>query len=226
MGARRLVLTVRRVDGAAQRAEIGLARPGRDPMRLRALFEPKVAEIEAGFGIDALRLAAARRPRPCARRNSPRQHRETEAARLADLISRLGNRVGFERVTRPSARRQPHPRARHHPRRCGAFRSRRLERHPRHAPAAAHHALSAGTHHCAARGGLPEHFTWRGQRLTTRSRTGPRTPRTGVVVGTIRTGAPALETTGASPPRKAPASGSSVTPAAQRPAWYAHGAFA
>ena len=40
MGARRLRLTARRVDSAHARTEIALARPGRDPARIRALFEP------------------------------------------------------------------------------------------------------------------------------------------------------------------------------------------
>ncbi len=99
MGARRLRLTARRVDGADQRAEIRLARPGRDPMRLRELFMPKLAEIDAGFGIDALRLAALE-IEPLKPAQLGQRHRETEATRLADLVSRLGNRIGFENVLR------------------------------------------------------------------------------------------------------------------------------
>ena len=99
MGARTLCLTARRVDGDAVRAQISLARPGRDPMRLRELFRRKVDEMEAGFGIDALRLAAT-----ATEALKPAQltqaHRETEAAKLADLVSRLGNRIGFDAVTR------------------------------------------------------------------------------------------------------------------------------
>ena len=99
MGARTLTLTARRVDGADQHATIGLARPGRDPMRLRTLFERKVTEIEAGWGIDALRLAAVE-VEPLKPAQITQAHRETAAARLADLISRLGNRTGFENVLR------------------------------------------------------------------------------------------------------------------------------
>jgi protein ImuB len=99
MGARRLQLTMRRVDGADQRAEIRLARPGRNPMRLRELFAPKLAEIEAGFGIDALRLAAPE-VEPLKPAQLSQRHRETEAARLAGLVSALGNRIGFENVVR------------------------------------------------------------------------------------------------------------------------------
>jgi protein ImuB len=99
MGARRLRLTARRVDGADGRAEIRLARPGRDPMRLRDLFAPKLGEIDAGFGIDALRLAALE-VEPLKPAQLGQRHRETEAARLSDLVSRLGNRIGFENVVR------------------------------------------------------------------------------------------------------------------------------
>ena len=96
MGARRLRLTARRVDSASARTEIALARPGRDPARIRALFEPGVARIEAGFGIDALRLEAI-----AVEPLKPAQvSRKTESEQLADLLSRIGNRIGFENVTR------------------------------------------------------------------------------------------------------------------------------
>ena len=38
--------------------EIGLARPMRDAVRIAALFPKGVDEVDAGFGIDALRLSA------------------------------------------------------------------------------------------------------------------------------------------------------------------------
>ena len=99
MGARTLRLTARRVDGADRHAEISLARPGRDPMRLRELFRRKVDEIDAGFGIDALRLKAVTVEVLKPAQIAPGQ-RETSEQKLADLVSRLGNRIGFEQVTR------------------------------------------------------------------------------------------------------------------------------
>jgi protein ImuB len=77
-------------------------------MRLRELFAPKLAEIDAGFGIDALRLAAVE-IEPLKPAQLGQRHRETEAARLADLVSRLGNRIGFENVVRllPAASHAP-----------------------------------------------------------------------------------------------------------------------
>ncbi|MHA1527787.1 MAG: Y-family DNA polymerase, partial [Alphaproteobacteria bacterium] len=105
MGARTLRLTVRRVDGADAGAEIALARPSRDPARIGALFAPGVAGIEAGFGIDALRLeATAVEPlKPTQTRPAQVGHahdRTGESEKLADLLSRIGNRIGFENVIR------------------------------------------------------------------------------------------------------------------------------
>ncbi|MEM6663061.1 MAG: DNA polymerase Y family protein [Pseudomonadota bacterium] len=99
MGARSLCLTARRVDGTDQHARIGLARAGRDPMRLRELFRRKVSEIEAGWGIDALRLVAVE-IQPLKPAQLIQAHRETEAQKLDDLISRLGNCAGFDNILR------------------------------------------------------------------------------------------------------------------------------
>ena len=110
-GARRLRLTCLRADHGRQVLEMGLARPAADPDRLRPLLMLKLAEIDPGFGIDALRLEALQ-TEPL----HPRQHRghlEVAAAAidrrgpgaaaanaLDDLIGRLGARIGMEAITR------------------------------------------------------------------------------------------------------------------------------
>ena len=97
-GARRLALELRRVDGVTALAEIGLARPMRDAGRMAALFARAVDDIDAGFGIDQLRLTA-----PVVEPMAPEQMDQTRAVgadKLHDLITRLGNRVGFDRVQR------------------------------------------------------------------------------------------------------------------------------
>ena len=99
VGARTLRLTVRKVDGQDQFVEISLAQPGRDPSRLRDLFERKVDELNAGFGIDSLRLRAMIVESLKPLQLAPGQ-RETFEQRQADLISRVGNRIGFENVQR------------------------------------------------------------------------------------------------------------------------------
>ena len=97
-GARRLALELRRVDGVTALAEIGLARPMCDAGRMAALFARAVDDIDAGFGIDQLRLTA-----PVVEPMAPEQMDQTRAVgadKLHDLITRLGNRVGFDRVQR------------------------------------------------------------------------------------------------------------------------------
>lgn len=102
MGARRLRLELRRVDHGTAQVEIGLARPMRDATRIAALFARGVEEVDAGFGIDCLRLSA-----PVVQPLAPEQldpervgGATGKADALADLISSLGNRIGFERVLR------------------------------------------------------------------------------------------------------------------------------
>lgn len=102
-GARRLRLELRRVDRGTVEVEIGLARPMRDPTRIAALFAKGVDEIDAGFGIDALRLFApvteALAPEQIG--GGPASHAQTGPDdALADLLSSLGNRIGFDRVLR------------------------------------------------------------------------------------------------------------------------------
>lgn len=57
-GARRLRLVALRADGGESAVEVGVARPTHAAERLRPLLALRLGEIEAGFGIDALRLVA------------------------------------------------------------------------------------------------------------------------------------------------------------------------
>lgn len=99
MGARRVRLDLRRVDRGTAQVEIGLARPMRDPVRIATLFAKGVDEVESGFGIDALRLSA-----PVTETLAPEQIGGGPTVRhedaLADLVSSVGNRIGFDRVLR------------------------------------------------------------------------------------------------------------------------------
>lgn len=98
LGIRQLRLDLRRVDGADAAVTVGLARPLRDPARIAALFRPRLEAVDAGFGIDRLRLVATV-VEPLAPVQLTGEGR-AEGEALADLVSRLGNRLGFERVTR------------------------------------------------------------------------------------------------------------------------------
>ncbi len=106
-GVRLLRLEAHRTDQSAEMAEVGLARPGHDPDRIRPLLEMKLDGIDAGFGIDMLRLEAlATEP---IHERTPVGHLQAGRAvnaRLAgqtaldDLIGRLGARIGLEAITR------------------------------------------------------------------------------------------------------------------------------
>ncbi|MGE0121065.1 MAG: DNA polymerase Y family protein [Dongiaceae bacterium] len=103
LGARRLVLTLYRVDGAVQQAAVGTSRPNREPQALARLFAEHLDTIDPGFGIDALALAAARveplaalQMRLARTPSSPRR----QDAGLAALVDRLGNRLGFASLRR------------------------------------------------------------------------------------------------------------------------------
>ncbi|MBY6202879.1 DNA polymerase Y family protein [Maritalea mobilis] len=106
-GARRVRLELSRVDGGTQVVEVGLARPADHPDRLRPLLAMKLDEVDAGFGIDRLRLVATvTEPLHASQHKggwavSAEAHAPRgEAQAMADLIARLGARVGLEAITR------------------------------------------------------------------------------------------------------------------------------
>lgn len=97
-GARRVRLELRRVDRETVTVEIGLARAMRDPARIAALFRKGVEDVDAGFGIDAMRIeAVVTEPLAPQQIGEGKVRQEDE---LSDLISRLGNRLGFDHVLR------------------------------------------------------------------------------------------------------------------------------
>ena len=99
VGARTIVLTLRRVDQAARDVELRLARPLRDPARILPLFERGLGEVDAGYGIDQLRLEATW-VEPLAARQLSHLSGSRNDNRLDDLISRLGTRIGLENIQR------------------------------------------------------------------------------------------------------------------------------
>ncbi len=98
MGARVLCLTLQRVDQDSQQVELRLARPLRDAARILPLFERGVEQVEAGFGIDLIRLEATQ-VEPLAVKQLSHVSRGDKDV-LDDLISRLGTRIGLENIQR------------------------------------------------------------------------------------------------------------------------------
>jgi len=104
LGVRRLELLCERVDGDVQNIPIGLARATRDPAHLRRLIWARMEKIEPGFGIERLRLVAARveplAPRPVEGALAGAE----PAPDLALLVDRLAVRLGARRIHRLSAK--------------------------------------------------------------------------------------------------------------------------
>ena len=106
-GARVVRLQVWRCDQTMQWVDVGLARAAQDEDRLRPLLRMKLAEIDAGFGIDMIRLEAvqteplhARTPAghlDASRRVATRMGEDTA---VDDLLGRIGARIGLEQITR------------------------------------------------------------------------------------------------------------------------------
>jgi protein ImuB len=110
-GARRLDVSLFGVDGTVKHLTAGTSRPLRDPTTIARLFREKIEAacatgdeddpLDAGFGFDVLRLSALaveRQDEEQANWLAPAQENED----LADLIDRLGARLGLRRVTRLS----------------------------------------------------------------------------------------------------------------------------
>ena len=114
-GARRLELTVYRVDGGLRRLALGTSRPSRDPEHLKRLFAGQLERIDPGFGIEVMTLAAPLSERLTALqlvlgpagmgrgadRGAGRGRRAgDDLAGLAGLVDRLEARLGPGRVFR------------------------------------------------------------------------------------------------------------------------------
>lgn len=107
-GLRALRLEAHRVDQDVQMLSLTLARPSRDPARILPLLEMKLEEIDAGYGIEMLRLEALLvEPIHARTQAGPLQAGAAAEARrggdesaLEDLVGRLGARVGLDQITR------------------------------------------------------------------------------------------------------------------------------
>ncbi|MGB8276417.1 MAG: DNA polymerase Y family protein [Methylovirgula sp.] len=111
-GARTLDVSLFRIDGAVNHIEVGLSRPSRDPHMIARLFREKIEALcsgseddplDAGFGFDVLRLSALaveQLDQMQAHWLAQDHGQERETEDLADLIDRLGARLGVRRVTR------------------------------------------------------------------------------------------------------------------------------
>ncbi len=108
-GARRLHLVCHRVDGDRRTLTIGTSRPLRRKKPLMGLFAEKLDQVEPGFGIDEIVLAAdvvetIDELQTDWAGEAGEGYRADNEEELADLLDRLGNRFGFDRIGRPVPR--------------------------------------------------------------------------------------------------------------------------
>jgi len=103
LGARRLELALFRVDGAMKRIAVGAGRPLNAPRPVLAIFREKFAglgeAIDAGFGFDMVRLAAAAVD-PVDPAQIDLAGNAVAASDLDGLIDRIGARLGSRHVAR------------------------------------------------------------------------------------------------------------------------------
>ena len=178
-GARRVRLQAFRSDHDIQSAEAGLARPTHDPERIRPLLAMKLQDIDAGFGIDMLRLEAVQSEPLHTRRavghldaGQAVNRRLASNTAMDDLIGRIGARVGLDAVTRL------HPAESHIPEKTSkvmaaawsAPHEGEWRRPPTPRPLLMWRPEPVGAPDTPQ---VPQTFRWRGQTLRRRRATGP-----------------------------------------------------
>ncbi len=100
-GARRLDLVFERVDATVQVVRIGTARPVRDVRHLARLLDERLEEVDPGAGVEAMRLVLPLvEPLGYAQRPAGLVPDGDEQADLSELIDRLVNRLGRDKVFR------------------------------------------------------------------------------------------------------------------------------
>jgi protein ImuB len=105
-GVRTLDYILHRVDNSREVVEVGTSRPVRAPAHLARLFREKLAEVDPGFGIEVVVLAARIvSPLTPAQANldAGADTDALEQSGAAQLVDRLANRLGNTNVTRLAA---------------------------------------------------------------------------------------------------------------------------
>jgi len=100
LGARRLELGLWRVDGEVIVRRLEFAAATRDPAHIARLFADKLDDIDAGFGIELLRLRALW-TEPLALVQGDIEAPPAQGTSLAECVDRLTVRLGEKAVRRP-----------------------------------------------------------------------------------------------------------------------------
>ncbi|MGB3165811.1 MAG: DUF6504 family protein, partial [Alteraurantiacibacter sp.] len=100
-GARRLQLGLWRVDGEVVWRELEMAAATRDPAHICRLFAAKLDDVDAGFGIEMLRLRASWAEPLALDQADIEAAAEAHGTSLAACLDRLTARLGSKAVQRP-----------------------------------------------------------------------------------------------------------------------------
>jgi protein ImuB len=172
LGARRLDLLFGLVDNRVQAIRISTAQPVRDVKRLTRLVCDKIEQVDPGFGIEIMRLAATA-AEPFATKQMISSLVDAPEADVSGLIDILSNRVGESRLYRfaPVASDVPERSVQ----RVGAVSPATGDGWPTQWPRPAR--LLAPPEAIETVALLPDHppvsFTWRGSRRRVRRADGP-----------------------------------------------------
>lgn len=177
-GAKTFALYLFGTDGTVQDITIGMARASSDPISAFRQFTPFLDKVDVGFGLDAIRGTVPTHEATMAHqvetsfKDHPDQHSLDH--KVADLVGRLGNRLGFDRITVAQAedRHLPEAAVSHIP-----FVQARKRRPwpPPHPPVSAHpiricRPLSI---HPIIEARPPTRFSWRGETVDVAAAHGP-----------------------------------------------------
>ena len=101
LGARRLELGLWRVDGEVIVRRLEMAAATRDPAHICRLFAARLDDVDAGFGIEMLRLRASWAEPLALAQGDIEAAAEAHGTSLSACIDRLTVRLGAEAVARP-----------------------------------------------------------------------------------------------------------------------------
>lgn len=113
MGARRIELSLHRVDGSLAHTQIGTSRANRDPNHLMRLFAEPLGQLDSGFGVELMILSAhVAQPLDHSQTALPdsgpmgreislnAQGGDEEEKAVGELVDRLSGRLGASNVVR------------------------------------------------------------------------------------------------------------------------------
>ena len=173
-GARRLELGLWKVDGDVVVRRLEMAAASRDPTHLVRLFAARLDDLDAGFGIELVRMRASWTEPLALAQSDLEAAAETHGTSLAACIDRLTVRLG------PQAVRRPVPQASHLPERAqrwqpplAAVKTSQEEFEFHHRPLKLLDRAESIAVIYAAPDGLPRVFAWRGQRHVIARAEGP-----------------------------------------------------